>query len=231
VVGFGFVETSVRVKERDEIAEILQRCAFYDNASHDPQSRRVRVTAMKLVRVVLFGLLFLFVMVNVHETGHTLLARLFGDSSAHYVLYQADGTGTCMGCNLYDSSRMGALANVVVNLGGVIFTQLLCWGAILLLASGAPAILERWMLLTVIGVSWLGDAILQLVQGVQANIPQQLPRGPESTYTDYAAVVWFIRDQTGAAASDLKTALVLATIGYSALLLLATRWALRRRRR
>jgi hypothetical protein len=186
---------------------------------------------MKLVRVVLFGLLFLFVMVNVHEIGHTVLARLFGDSSAHYVLYQADGTGACMGCNLYDSSRMGALANVVVNLGGVIFTQLLCWVAILLLASGPPAILKRWTLLTVIGISWLGDAILQLVQGVQANIPEQLPRGPESTYMDYAAVVWFIRDQTGAAASDLKTALVLATIGYSALLLFATRWALRRRRR
>ena len=184
---------------------------------------------MKLVRVVLFGLLFLFVMVNVHELGHTVFARLLGDDSAHYVLYQPGGSGACMGCNLYDSSRIGDLGNVLVNLGGVIFTQLLCCAAILLLAS--QTVLKQWMLLTVIGITWLGDAILQLVQGLQVNIPEQLARGPESTYTDYGAVVWFLRDQTGAAASDLKEAMVLATVGYTALLLLAIRWALTRRRR
>ena len=76
---------------------------------------------------VLFGLVFLFVMVNVHEIGHTTVARLLGDDSAHYVLYQVQGQSGCLGCNLYDSSRLGDLANVFVNLGGVIFTQLLCW--------------------------------------------------------------------------------------------------------
>ncbi len=135
-----------------------------------------------------------------------------------------------MGCNLYDSSRLGDAANVLVNFGGVIFTQLLCWTAILLLASGAQAMFKRWMLLTAIVITWLGDLILQLVQGLQASVPQVLPRGPEMTYTDYQAVVWFVRDQTGVAASDLKAALLVATIGYSALLLLATRWALKRRR-
>ena len=40
---------------------------------------------------VLFGLVFLFVMVNVHEVGHTTVARLLGDDSAHYVLYQVQG--------------------------------------------------------------------------------------------------------------------------------------------
>ena len=90
--------------------------------------------------------------------------------------------------------------------------------------------IKRWMLLSVIAITWSGDAILQLVQGVVANVPQYLPRGAETTYTDYQAVVWFTRDQTGAAVSDLKAALVLATIGYSALLLLATRWALKRGR-
>ena len=182
-------------------------------------------------RVVLFGLAFLFVMVNVHEVGHTAFARLLGDDSAHYVLYQAQGRNACMGCNLYDSSRLGDVANVLVNFGGVVFTQLLCWIAIFLLAGGERAVVKRWMLLSAIGITWSGDVILQLVQGLLANIPEVLPRGPESTYTDYQAVMWFIRDGTGAAVVDLKALLLLATIAYSGLLLLATRWALDRGRR
>jgi len=181
-------------------------------------------------RWLVFGLAFLFVMVNVHEIGHTIFARLLGDDSAHYVLYQAQGQSACMGCNLYDSSRLGDIANVLVNLGGVVFTQLLCWFAILLLASGERAGLKRWMLLSAIGITWSGDLILQLVQGLQAKVPETLPRGPESAYTDYQAVIWFIRDQTGADVSDLKAVLVMATVGYTALLLVATRWALHRGR-
>ena len=181
-----------------------------------------------VLRVVLFGLAFLAVMVNAHEIGHTVFARLLGDDSAHYVLYQAQGRSACMGCNLYDSSRVGDIANVLVNFGGVVFTQLLCWIAILLLAGGERAVVKPWMLLSVIGITWSGDVILQLVQGLQANVPEALPRGPESTYTDYQAVVWFIRDRTGAAVADLKALLLLATIGYSGLLLLATRWAFER---
>jgi hypothetical protein len=182
------------------------------------------------LRVVLFGLAFLFVMVNAHEIGHTVFARLLGDDSAHYALYQAQGRSACMGCNLYDSSRLGDVANVLVNFGGVIFTQLICWIAILLLAGGERAVVKRWILLSAIAITWSGDVILQLVQGLQADIPAALPRGPESTYTDYQAIVWFIRNQTGAAVSDLKAILLLATLAYSGLLFVATRWALDRGR-
>jgi hypothetical protein len=184
----------------------------------------------RFLRFLLFALAFLFVMVNIHEVGHTVFARILGDDSAHYVLYQAQGQSACMGCNLYDSSRLGDIANVLVNFGGVVFTQLLCWIAILLLAGGERAGLKRWMLLSAIGITWSGDLILQLVQGLQANVPETLPRGPEITYTDYQAVMWFIRHQTGAAVSDLKAVLILATVGYSALLLVAIRWALDRGR-
>jgi hypothetical protein len=183
------------------------------------------------LRVAAFGLVFLFVMGNVHEIGHTVFARLLGDDSAHYLLYQAQGRSTCLGCNLYDSSRLGDAANILVNFGGVIFTQLLCWIAIVLLAVGERGVLRRWWLLTGVVITWLGDVILQLAQGLATTVPQNLPRGPESTYTDYQAVVWFVRDQTGVAASDLKAVLLLATIGYSTVLLLATRWALDRGRR
>jgi hypothetical protein len=184
-----------------------------------------------IFRRVVFGLAFLFFMVNFHEIGHTAFARLLGDDSAHYALYQAYGRSTCMGCNLYDSSRLTDIPNIVVNLGGVISTQLLCWAAILLLAGRERAGLKRWMLLSVIGITWLGDVILQLVQGLQATVPQELPRGPESTYTDYLAVMWFVRDQTGTAVADLKAALLVATIAYSGLLFFATRLALKRGKR
>src|SRR5437016_14683320 len=118
-------------------------------------------------------------MVNFHEIGHTTVARLLGDDSAHYVLYQAQGQSSCLGCNLYDSSRLGDIANVFVNLGGVIFTQLLCWIAIFLLAGGERALIKRWMLVSAIGITWLGDLVLQLVQGLIPNMPQDLARGPQ----------------------------------------------------
>ena len=185
-------------------------------------------TLWRFGRVVLFGLVFLFVMGNFHEIGHTVIARVLGDGSAHYVLYQARGQSTCLGCNLYDSSRLSDDANILVNFGGVLFTQLLCWSAILLLARGARR-LEPWMALTVIVITWSGDVILQLVQGLQTEVPAVLPRGPEISYTDYLAVIWFMRDRTGMSAVTLKLSLLVATIIYSGLLLLATRWALRRR--
>jgi hypothetical protein len=184
----------------------------------------------RFLRVVLFELGFLFVMVNVHEVGHTLFARLLGDDSAHYALYQAQGSSACMGCNLYDSSRLGDVANILVNFGGVASTQLLCWIAILMLAFPKPAVVRPWMLLSAVAITWSGDVVLQLAQGLAATVPVNMARGPERTYTDYQAVLWFLRDQTGVAASDLKAVLLLATIGYSTLLFLATRWALDRRR-
>ncbi len=222
------VKLTISIEKWHEVVEILGGDADDPCACHDIHTTVRNVSAM--FRRVLFVLVFVFVMINFHEIGHTVFARLLGDDSAHYVLYQADGRSSCMGCNLYDSSRLADIPNVLVNLGGVIFTQLLCWIAIFLLAGGERAGLKRWMLLTAIVITWFGDVVVQLVQGLTANVPQVLPRRAEITYTDYQAVVWFIRDQTGAAVSDLKTVLLLATIGYSGLLLLATRWALERGR-
>ena len=43
----------------------------------------------------------------IHELGHTLVAFALGDTSASFVVY---GSG-CVGCNYYDSARLGPLAN------------------------------------------------------------------------------------------------------------------------
>src|SRR5437868_3645134 len=99
-------------------------------------------------------------MVNVHEIGHTLVARLLGDASAHYVLYESGGHSSCLGCNLYDSSKLSDNANAIVNFGGVLSTQALCWGAIVLLARRSRPRLEPWMALTGIAIAWSGDLLL-----------------------------------------------------------------------
>ena len=70
------------------------------------------------------------VMVITHEVGHTVVARLLGDTRARFLLY---GHG-CIGCNLYDSARLTPWGNVAVSLGGVLFTALLTVAAVLVLA-------------------------------------------------------------------------------------------------
>src|SRR6266851_3318331 len=81
--------------------------------------------AWRIVRLVLFAIAFTFLMINWHEIGHTVVARALGDSSAHYVLYSATATSSCVGCNVYDSAQLSDSANIIVNFGGVLFTQIL----------------------------------------------------------------------------------------------------------
>jgi len=186
--------------------------------------------AWRIIRIAIFAVLFTLFMVNFHEVGHTLVARALGDSSAHYVLVETTATSTCAGCNLYDSGRLGDAANIAVNFGGVLFTQLLCWTAILFMAVGNRRPFPSWALLTVAAITWLGDLVFQLAQGLIERVPAHLPRGPEMSYTDYTAVAWFARDATGIPATAWKLALLVGTVAYSSLLALAMRRAVRRRR-
>jgi hypothetical protein len=186
-------------------------------------------TLWRGLRVVVFAIPFTFFMVNFHEIGHTIIARALGDTSAHYVLFQSTATSTCAGCNLYDSARLDDVANIVVNFGGVLFTQFLCWAAILLMAFTDRRILPSWMLWTAAAIAWLGDLVFQLLQGLYAGVPVNLPRGPEMSYTDYTAIVWFARDATGISTPIWKLLLLLGTIAYSAILVAGMLRAVRRR--
>jgi hypothetical protein len=158
------------------------------------------------------------------------VARALGDPSAHYALYQATATRTCGGCNLYNSAILSDPANIMVNFGGVLFTQILGWTAILLMGFSQPRIAPSWMLWTVIVITWLGDLILQLVQGLTTGVPVNLPRGPDMSYTDFTAVIWFAHRMTGLQVGTLRLILLTAGIVYSELLALAVLWAVSRRR-
>jgi hypothetical protein len=180
-------------------------------------------------RTVILVVLFTLFMVNFHEIGHTLVARAVGDPSAHYVLVQATKTSSCLGCNLYDSASLGDVANIVVNFGGVLFTQLLCWTAIVLMAVGNRRIFPSWVLWTVIVITWLGDLVFQLVQGLTAAVPASLPRGPNMSYTDFTAIAWFARHATGISADTWKLILLFGILAYSAVLAAAAVISARRR--
>lgn len=187
-------------------------------------------TAWRVVRLVVFAIVFMFLMINWHEIGHTVVARALGDSSAHYALYNSTATSSCAGCNLYNSAQLSDSANIIVNFAGVLFTQILAWVAILLMASGSARAIPSGMLWIVIVVSWLGDLIFQVAQGLAAAVPVNLPRGPEMSYTDFTAIMWFANHMTGVSVPTLRLILIVGATLYSGLLALVVIWAVKRRR-
>ena len=133
-----------------------------------------------------------------HEIGHTVVAWLMGDWRATFVLYRRTASSTCIGCNLYDSQRLGPLANVAVNLGGVLFTAMLTWLAILLLhAQGSWRTLPRWLLVELAVIPWAGDLVWQVVQSLLLGVPPAEPVGWGIGYTDFSAAGSFFAQATG----------------------------------
>jgi hypothetical protein len=133
-------------------------------------------------------------MIIVHEVGHTVVARLLGDGRATFTLYSSH----CIGCNLYDSQRLGPLANAAVSLGGVLFTGLLTVGALGVLGwRRRPSWLPSWLLVEVAAISFVGDFLWQIIQAAQLPVPAREPVGWGLGYTDLNAAVSFFSEGTG----------------------------------
>lgn len=145
--------------------------------------------------VVVCAPLVTFIMVITHEVGHTVVARLLGDTRATFQLYGHD----CEGCNLYDSARLTPWGNVAVSVGGVLFTALLTIAAVAALAwRGRPRWLPRWLLAEVIVICYGGDLVWQFVQAVQQlPVPAMEPVGWAVPYTDLDAATSFGSQATG----------------------------------
>ena len=64
-------------------------------------------------------------MINIHEIGHNVFAKLFGDTRAYYALckFHPDGSVVCIRCNVYDVTKLSFGGKFIVTLGGVIFHQ------------------------------------------------------------------------------------------------------------
>ncbi len=104
-----------------------------------------------------------FLMINMHEIGHTALAKLSGDRSAGYYFYRRDPR--CIGCNFYDHTKLSRVQNVLVPLGGVVFSQSLAQLADLSLRNVPMSpFLQRTVALTYTVSKF--DMSFQVLQGV-----------------------------------------------------------------
>jgi hypothetical protein len=183
--------------------------------SLSPKLRRL-VNYKRLIRWSVSGLAWLawlivafFLMVNLHEIGHTLTAWVSGDHSAYYRLYQAYPHGYCIGCNFYDAHRLSFAGSLVVSLGGLIATQIVGL-AILLLRPACKLGFMTYGANILILVMLLGDGAVQVLQGETANISSQ--RG--LTQVDLADVIYLLHSGAGLSITLLKVALGLVLAGW-----------------
>ena len=168
-------------------------------------------TWVRLVGMALFTVVVVFVMVNVHELGHTIVARLAGDPTASYHLYQRfpDG-GFCIGCNVYDASRLTGTAAALMALGGVFATQAVVLVS-LLTHRRLPVRARTYV--AVVGVVFFLDLVVQLVQGGLRDVTDP-PSGVD--VADFVAVaggggvpgMWGVRAVVLAASALYVAALV-----------------------
>ena len=181
--------------------------------SNAPSANRPSTPTRLLTKGVLYvlaGLVALFVMINVHEIGHTVLARLLGDSRATYALYRLhpDGRLACIGCNVYHEEALSWAGNVAVALGGVLFTQGWAWG-LLRYAQQGKGHRCGFFCKILIGVCGF-DALFQGLQGLLADIGRQtgLMR------VDMADFLWLLSEGTGLPDATLKVGFGLALLLY-----------------
>jgi len=92
------------------------------------RANRIVKKVLYVAALVLLAISALLIALNLHEMGHTLAARAGGDVDAMYYLYRNDPhTGTCIGCNVYDETRLSYLGNLWVTIAGVLTTQMIAF--------------------------------------------------------------------------------------------------------
>ncbi len=165
-----------------------------------------------LLLVTLFIPVYLVSFVVIHELGHTLLARLLGDPNSVFYLAKIEEHSACLGCNIYDQTKLTRGANLVVSLGGLLATQLVALTALFLLGLRPGKQLRR-RILTVIamGFAFL-DVPVQVIQGLLYNLNQE----SFPTNVDLVDFMLLVQDRVGASQFLLKGAILLASILYLA---------------
>lgn len=174
-----------------------------------PWRRRV----LLVLRVIVCVPVITVAMILVHEVGHTVVARLLGDSRATFILYSSH----CIGCNLYDSQRLSPLENAAVSLGGVLATAVVTVAAIGILCwRRRPSWLPRWLLFEVAGVCFAADFLWQIIQAALLPVPAHEPVGWGLGYTDLNAAVSFFSQATGSSHAAAAAIGVVVGVLYTA---------------
>lgn len=166
--------------------------------------------------VLWFGLVTLIavvVMVNVHEIGHTFAARVLGDASASYRLFESypDG-GYCIGCNFYDASTLTPLGVALVSLAGVAATQVIAVSAII--GRGVSKSVESRRRLSIVTGVFFFDLMWQVIQGLAADFSVQTAL----TGVDLADFMFIVSRETTLTPGVTAALIVAALFVYSAIL-------------
>jgi hypothetical protein len=167
---------------------------------------------LSIARIIVLVPIYLVSFVVVHEVGHTVLARLLGDPESVFYLVQInreDG-GTCLGCNIYDPSKLSPLGNFVVSLGGLGFTQALALGALFLIHQKAiRSPLRRLLAALALSFAFL-DVPVQVIQGLLYDLEQHT----WPTNVDLMDAMLLIQEATGASQLPLKAILGFLALAY-----------------
>ena len=162
----------------------------------------------RLALWVVAALVLTFLMINIHEIGHTAAARLAGDPHASYSLYRRypDGQFDCIGCNAYDPQRLSFWGKWWVVVAGVQATQMVALLSLIGLRSARRgSVVWLWRLWIAILVG--GDAVWQTVQAVGAPVATQT----QLTNVDFADALYLLHEHKGYSVGALKVVLVVLT--------------------
>jgi len=141
-----------------------------------------------------------------------VLARLLGDPGSIFYLVQIDpgGRGACLGCNIYDHTRLSPLGNFIVSLGGLLFTQAVALIALFLRHYMSMRNLPRRLLAAItLGFAFL-DVPVQVIQGLLYDLESHT----WPTNVDLMDAMLLISGWTGAPQVLLKTILAIGAVAY-----------------
>jgi hypothetical protein len=161
---------------------------------------------------IVFVPLYLVAFTIIHETGHTVLARLLGDPDSTFYLARINpgGRGLCLGCNITDHTKISPLGNLVVSMSGLLFTQFTALMALVMMRyTRAKALSNRLLAAVALGFAFL-DVPVQAIQGLLYN----LERHTWPTGVDLMDAMLLISQATGAPPVILKTILAMMAMAY-----------------
>ncbi|MCP3974647.1 MAG: hypothetical protein GY926_27325 [bacterium] len=164
----------------------------------------------------------LFVAINIHEIGHVVVARVMGDSSATYHLYENSLDQRSIGHTSINDAALTADDLIAVYAAGVATTQILAViaGALLRRLDGSNS-KARPILISLIAACLL-DAFFQALQGFRTSIPpSRFPTGVDAV--DFAHL---IETRIGVDSTLTTWCMLLLSLGWIALYLWVSRSSL-----
>lgn len=175
----------------------------------------------RLFLIIILAPIFLLSFVVIHEVGHTFLARLFGDSNSTFYLAKIDpdGQGMCLGCNITDHTKLTKGENLIVSLGGLIFTQMVALAAFLAAFKLRSQKLWRRRLVW-IGVSF---AFLDVIVQVSQGLLYDWGANEWPTNVDLMDTMKLVVEFTGLGQPLLKVILFVVAVAYLGLILFLRR--------